>query len=95
MKIPVYKPSITNLEKLLHGKIAGNIPIYYGDKTVSEDFNPDSFINAYGMTDEELVETIRKIDSDNELYIEIRKQNLFSEKINLNQIYNIFQTILS
>jgi len=93
-----YENSITpgyHTEKLLHGKIAGNIPIYYGDKTVSEDFNPDSFINAYGMTDEELVETIRKIDSDNELYIEIRKQNLFSEKINLNQIYNIFQTILS
>lgn len=93
-----YENSITpgyHTEKLLHGKIAGNIPIYYGDKTVSEDFNPDSFINAYGMTPGELVETIRKIDSDNELYIEIRKQNLFREKINLNKIYSIFQTILS
>jgi len=93
-----YENSVTpgyHTEKLLHGKIAGNIPIYYGDKTVSQDFNPDSFINAYGMTDEELVETIRKIDSDSELYISIRKQNLFREKINLNEIYNIFQTILS
>ena len=93
-----YENSVTpgyHTEKLLHGKIVGNVPIYYGDKTVSQDFNPDSFINAYGMTDEELVEIIRKIDSDNELYIEIRKQNLFREKINLNEIYNIFQTILS
>jgi hypothetical protein len=81
-------------EKLLHGKIAGNVPIYYGDKTVNEDFNPESFINAYGMTDEELVETIQKIDSNDELYIEIRNKNLFSEKINLDGIYNIFQTIL-
>ena len=93
-----YENSVTpgyHTEKLLHGKIAGNIPIYYGDKTVSQDFNPDSFINAYGMTDEELVEIIRKIDSDNELYIEIGKQNLFRKKINLNEICSIFQTILS
>lgn len=93
-----YENSVTpgyHTEKLLHGKIAGNIPIYYGDKTVSKDFNSDSFINACGMTDDELVETIRKIDSDNELYIEIRKQNLFRKKINLNEIYSIFQTILS
>lgn len=93
-----YENSVTpgyHTEKLLHGKIAGNIPIYYGDKTISEDFNPDSFINTCGMSDEELVETIREIDSDNELYIEIRKQNLFRKKINLNEIYSIFQTILS
>ena len=33
-------------EKLLHAKISGNIPIFYGDATVNKDFNPNCFRNA-------------------------------------------------
>lgn len=93
-----YENSVTSgyhTEKLLHGKISGNIPIYFGSKTVNEDFNPKSFINATGMDNEELIDTISRIDGSERDYIEMRNQNLFGRKINLNKIYNIFQTILS
>lgn len=93
-----YENSITSgyhTEKLLHGKIAGNIPIYYGDRTISEDFNPECFINATEMSDEELVDIIEKIDSDNSLYIEMKNQPLFKSKLTLDEICANFKTILS
>jgi len=93
-----YENSVTSgyhTEKLLHGKISGNIPIYFGSKTVNEDFNPKSFIDATDMDNEELIDTISRIDGSERDYIEMRNQNLFGRKINLNKIYNIFQTILS
>ena len=92
-----YENSVTpgyHTEKLLHGKIAGNIPIYYGDKTISEDFNSECFINAVDMSDEELVEIIQKIDSDNSLYIEMKNKPLFKEKLTLGEICSNFKTIL-
>ena len=92
-----YENSVTpgyHTEKLLHGKIAGNIPIYYGDKTISEDFNSECFINAFDMSDEELVEIIQKIDSDNSLYIEMKNKPLFKEKLTLDEICANFKKIL-
>lgn len=81
-------------EKLLHGKIAGNIPIYYGDKTVTNDFNGDCFINANGMGLEELNEKIKQIDNDDKLYQNILNQPLFTKKINLDTIKESFYCIL-
>ena len=93
-----YENSVTpgyHTEKLLHGKIAGNIPIYYGDKTISEDFNSECFINATEMSDEELVDIIEKIDSDNSLYIEMKNQPLFKSKLTLDGVCANFKNILS
>jgi hypothetical protein len=81
-------------EKLLHGKVAGNVPIYYGDFTVSEDFNPECFINAFGMEIDELVEKIKEIDSDESLYSKIISQPLFVEKKKLEPIKEHFFNIL-
>jgi hypothetical protein len=81
-------------EKLLHGKVAGNVPIYYGDNTVSLDFNSDCFINAFGMDDEELVEKIKEIDSNESLYNSIISQPLFTEKKTLDSIKEYLFNIL-
>jgi hypothetical protein len=81
-------------EKFLHGKIAGNIPIYYGSDTVSIDFNEHCCINASNMSLEQLNEKIKQIDSDDKLYQEILNQPLFTEKINLDIIKESFYCIL-
>lgn len=92
-----YENSVTpgyHTEKLFQGKIAGNIPIYYGDKTIEKDFNINCFINSVTMSDEELVEKIKEIDSNDRLYKSIVNQPLFTEKINLNLIRKFFIDIL-
>lgn len=82
-------------EKLLHGKVAGNIPIYYGDETVSNDFNSKCFINALNMTDEQFVDIIRQIDTDSEYYYSINKEPLFENKINIDSVIKNFYKILN
>lgn len=92
-----YENSITpgyHTEKLLHGKIAGNIPIYYGDETISQDFNPDCFINATYLSDEDLIEKISMIDSSDEIYKDVRSQPIFKSKVSLQPVYKIFEDIL-
>jgi alpha(1,3/1,4) fucosyltransferase len=92
-----YENSVTpgyHTEKLLHGKIAGNIPIYYGDKTVCRDFNQKCFINTVNMSDEEVIETIKEIDTNRELYDRINSEPLFENKISLEPlIKNLFKIL--
>jgi GR25 family glycosyltransferase involved in LPS biosynthesis len=59
-------------EKLLHAKAAGCIPIYWGDPKVERDFDPKGFIDARDLkTPEDLIEAVRLVDSDPELYKKI------------------------
>jgi GR25 family glycosyltransferase involved in LPS biosynthesis len=52
-------------EKLLHAKLAGCIPIYWGDPFVELDFNPDSFINVSDFkTADDLLDRIKLLDSN-------------------------------
>jgi hypothetical protein len=81
-------------EKLLHGKIAGNIPIYYGDVTIEKDFNSKSFINSVNMSNEQLVETVKEIDLNDKLYLNILNQPLFVNKVSLDPIRNHLFNIL-
>lgn len=64
-------------EKLLHGKIAGGIPIYYGHDSVALDFNPACCIQASALSPSELVDRIREIDQNDNLYRRIVDQPLF------------------
>ena len=38
-------------EKLLHAKMAGCIPLYWGDKDADNDFNPEGFVNLSDMSE--------------------------------------------
>jgi len=54
-------------EKLLHAKLAGCVPIYWGDPFVELDFNPDSFINVSDFKNaDDLLERIRLLDTNDE-----------------------------
>ena len=58
-------------EKLLHAKISGCIPIYWGDPKVERDFDTKGFIDARKFTtQEELIEAVRKVDEDPSLYLQ-------------------------
>jgi hypothetical protein len=92
-----YENSVTpgyHTEKLLHGKVAGNIPIYYGDKTVCKDFNSKCFVNTVNMSDEELIETIKQIDTNKELYDRMNSEPLFENKISLEPLIKNLYKIL-
>lgn len=68
-------------EKLMEALVAGTIPIYWGDPNVAKDFNPEAFINAHDYkTFDEVVERVKEIDQNDDLYIKIRNANpLFVE----------------
>lgn len=52
-------------EKLFEAMEARCVPIYWGDPTVAEDFNPRSFINAADYPDDEaLVKRVEEVDGD-------------------------------
>lgn len=60
-------------EKLLHAKAAGCIPIYWGDPKVERDFDTKGLIDARKFTSpEELIEAVRRIDENPELYEAMR-----------------------
>lgn len=62
-------------EKLLQAFAAHTIPIYWGDPTVVQDFNSDSFINCNDYNSfEDVVECVRKIDNDDQLYLNMLAQ---------------------
>lgn len=64
-------------EKIVHAFSAGAVPIYWGNPEIEKEFNGNSFVNChqFGLTErgeegavQKIVETIRKIDQDDELY---------------------------
>lgn len=52
-------------EKLFHAKVAGCVPIYWGDKFVDRDFDSKGFINANGCrTPEDLKKLVEDLEAD-------------------------------
>lgn len=65
-------------EKIIHPLSVGSIPIYWGSKSVSDDFNDKAFINVHDFDSmEEVLELIKEIDSDNELYNKFLSEPIF------------------
>lgn len=62
-------------EKLPQAFAAQTVPIYWGDPTITETFNPKAFINAFDFESiDSLVDYVRKVDEDDELYMEMLRQ---------------------
>lgn len=60
-------------EKMTQPLSAGSVPIYWGNPTVTTDFNPEAFVNANGMEEklDELVKRIIELDKDDEAYLKM------------------------
>ena len=86
-------------EKIIEPLIQGSIPIYWGDTTIAQDFNPDCFINVHDYDSfEDVIKEVIKIDTDENLwkrYIEapIFKNNILPQELTNESYINFFNTI--
>ena len=65
-------------EKLLSSYQAKTVPIYWGDPDVAKEFNPAAFIDANGMDAETLVDSVRRIDENDALWLDMVSQPLLT-----------------
>ena len=49
----------------------GSIPIYWGNCEIETYFNKDTFINCNDLSNQEIIDKIREIDNNQELYNEM------------------------
>lgn len=87
-------------EKIVTSFMAGSIPIYWGNPLVNLEFNEKAFINANNYeTDQELLDVIKKIDNDDELWLKMAnepwrtKEQIESHYIECENYYNFFNNI--
>ena len=67
-------------EKIIQPMFTNTIPIYWGAPDVINDFNEKSFINAHKFeTDDDLIEYILEVDSNQKLYEEILSESWFTD----------------
>lgn len=75
-------------EKLLHSKVAGNIPIYFSDNLYHRDFNKRCCLNLIDYPDiDSFAEDIIKIDNNPNYYKNILDEPLFEKEPSLDPIY--------
>jgi GR25 family glycosyltransferase involved in LPS biosynthesis len=64
-------------EKLLHAKLAGCVPIYWGAQDVTLDFNKEAFINVSDYTSfDDLLQAIENLDKDTGAWLNIATKPL-------------------
>ena len=67
-------------EKFAHAAQSNAVPIYWGDPTISEQFNPKAFINCHDFeTTDALIDHIRQLDQDDESYQAMLQQPWFND----------------
>lgn len=65
-------------EKLYEAFMGDTVPIYWGSPTIEVDFNHKAFLNWHDYQDDDLfIEAIRKVDEDDELYMEMYGDPMF------------------
>lgn len=55
-------------EKIVLSFMARTIPIYWGDPEITLEFNERAFVNANGLSGEELIDRVRELDTDDAKY---------------------------
>ena len=67
-------------EKPIHAKLAGCVPVYWSDKSLSLDMNYDAFINLsdFGGV-RELADYIIDLDNNQQKYDDIKNQRIFDD----------------
>lgn len=69
-------------EKILDPLLSGAIPIYWGNPDIANDFASESYINAMDYSsDEELIEVIKDIDQNEDLFRQYQQAACFVNNI--------------
>ena len=79
-------------EKITHGFIAGNIPVYWGSDNIHDYFNKDRFINVENMSDDCIHYTINRIKSilnDEDEYLNMVNSPIIVDENIIRSINNI------
>lgn len=65
-------------EKINHPFMADSIPIYMGNPSIAEDYNPKAFINAADYKNfDEVIERIIELDNNDALYMQMLREPLY------------------
>jgi GR25 family glycosyltransferase involved in LPS biosynthesis len=68
-------------EKVLHAKMAGCVPLYWGDNDIDTDFVPGSIINVSQMTSpEQIVKVVQKLEQNPEMCAKIAATPIINEE---------------
>ncbi len=71
-------------EKIIQAFAAKTIPVYFGDPNIDKVFNKKSFINCHDFSNfDEVVEFIKKVDSDDDLYMNMIKTPAMLQSVSL------------
>jgi hypothetical protein len=69
-------------EKLFHAKVAGTVPIYWGNESVNNDFNKKCFINLIDYESiDEMVDYIKHVDQNEDVYQSYAQEPLFVDNV--------------
>ena len=66
-----------NTEKIINPIIANSIPIYWGHKKVFDYINKKRVIYIPDYTDQQLLEVIKKLDDDDNLYNNVINESIY------------------
>jgi hypothetical protein len=88
-------------EKIFEPMVARCLPIYWGDPSINEQFNPRSFLNRADFpSDEAFIEKIIELDNDDAKYLEYLRQPYFyndqpNQFFNRQRVLDFFGKIFS
>jgi len=82
-------------EKLVEPFVSGTIPIYWGSKIVSQEFNSKTFLSYYDFKNEnDLIDKIIELDKNDNLYNSYFKEKILNNHmLNISYIMNLFDDI--
>ena len=73
--------ALAGKEKIMNAYTFNVIPIYWGSDRINEWFNKNSFINCNGLSFEQIVNKIKEVDNDNDLYNYMINQYPFNKPV--------------
>lgn len=82
-------------EKIIGSLAARTIPIYWGNPVIHKEFNERRFINGHRYNSfEEIVEKVKEIDDDDNLYLSMVNEPIFSDGFKPQQLIDGFEKFL-
>lgn len=67
-------------EKIIQPLMAGSIPIYWGDPTITQDLNPNRFINVHAFESfDAVIDHVLEVDADDKLWEAYIREPLFKD----------------